>query len=192
MAHTIAILYGSVRPARKGILAANYIKKQVEARGHKVHFIDPMEHKLPLLEKMYKEYDEGQAPDYLESIATMLKEADGFIIVTGEYNHSIPPALKNLLDHFQKEYFFKPSAIASYSAGRFGGVRAAVHVRAILGELGMPSIPTMQSYPKVQSAFDDNHEPTEEYTGKSTNKFLDEFDWYVEALKNQRAKGKPY
>lgn len=192
MAHTIAILYGSVRPARKGILAANYIKKQVEARGHKVHFIDPMEHKLPLLEKMYKEYSEGQAPDYLESIASMLKEADGFIIVTGEYNHSIPPALKNLLDHFQKEYFFKPSAIASYSAGRFGGVRAAVHVRAILGELGMPSIPTMQSYPKVQSAFDDNHEPTEEYTGKSTNKFLDEFDWYVEALKNQRAKGTPY
>lgn len=192
MAHTIAILYGSVRPARKGILAANYIKKQVEARGHKVHFIDPMEHKLPLLEKMYKEYSEGQAPDYLEKIATMLKEADGFIIVTGEYNHSIPPALKNLLDHFQKEYFFKPSAIASYSAGRFGGVRAAVHVRAILGELGMPSIPTMQSYPKVQSAFDDNHEPTEEYTGKSTNKFLDEFDWYVEALKAQRAKGTPY
>ncbi|MEP2770602.1 MAG: NAD(P)H-dependent oxidoreductase [Fulvivirga sp.] len=192
MPNTIAILYGSVRPARKGILAANYIKKQVEARGHKVHFIDPMEHKLPLLEKMYKEYSEGQAPDYLEKIASMLKEADGFIIVTGEYNHSIPPALKNLLDHFQKEYFFKPSAIASYSAGRFGGVRAAVHVRAILGELGMPSIPTMQSYPKVQSAFDDNNEPTEEYTEKSTNKFLDEFDWYVEALKTQRAKGKPY
>ena len=141
---------------------------------------------------MYKEYDEGQAPDYLEKIASMLKEADGFIIVTGEYNHSIPPALKNLLDHFQKEYFFKPSGIASYSAGRFGGVRAAVHVRAILGELGMPSISTMQSYPKVQNAFDDNNEPTEEYTAKSTNKFLDEFDWYVEALKNQRAKGTPY
>jgi len=192
MSHTIAILYGSVRPARKGILAANYLKQQVEARGHKVHFIDPEEHQLPLLQKMYKEYDEGKAPDYLEKIASMLKEADGFIIVTGEYNHSIPPALKNLLDHFQKEYFFKPSAIASYSAGRFGGVRAAVHVRAILGELGMPSIPTMQSYPKVQSAFDDNNEPTEEYTEKSTNKFLDEFDWYVEALKNQRAKGKPY
>lgn len=192
MSHTIAILYGSVRPARKGILAANYIKKQVEARGHKVHFIDPMEHKLPLLEKMYKEYSDGQAPDYLEKIASMLKEADGFIIVTGEYNHSIPPALKNLLDHFQKEYFFKPSAIASYSAGRFGGVRAAVHVRAILGELGMPSISSMQSYPKVQSAFDDNNEPTEEYTEKSTNKFLDEFDWYVEALKNQRTNGTPY
>ncbi len=192
MSHTIAILYGSVRPARKGILAANYLKKQVESRGHKVHFIDPEEHQLPLLQKMYKEYDEGEAPDYLEKIASMLKEADGFIIVTGEYNHSIPPALKNLLDHFQKEYFFKPSGIASYSAGRFGGVRAAVHVRAILGELGMPSISIMQSYPKVQNAFDDNNEPVEEFTAKSTNRFLDEFEWYVEALKNQRAKGTPY
>jgi len=192
MTFTTAILYGSVRPARKGILAANYLKKQVEARGHQVHFIDPLEYKLPLLEKMYKEYKEGEAPENLEKIASMLKKADGYIIVTGEYNHSIPPALKNMLDHFQKEYFFKPSAIASYSAGRFGGVRAAVHVRAILGELGMPSIATIQSYPKVQNAFDGNNDPVEEFTIKSTKRFLDEYEWYAEALKNQREKGVPY
>jgi len=192
MEKTIAVIYGSVREARKGILAANYLVKQLEQRGHKVHFIDPAEYNLPLLDKMYKEYNDGEAPENMEKIAQKLTEADGYLVVTGEYNHSIPPVLKNLLDHFQKEYFFKPSAIASYSAGRFGGVRSAVHVRAILGELGMPSISMMQSYPKVQNAFDDDNNPVEEFTEKSTNKFLDEFEWYVEALKVQRSKRTPY
>jgi len=192
MSNTIAVIYGSVRDARKGILAANYLVNKLKNRGHNVHFIDPVEHELPLLNKMYKEYEDGEAPDYLESLAKVLKEADGYVVVSAEYNHSIPPALKNLLDHFQKVYFFKPSAIATYSAGRFGGVRCAVHLRAVLGELGMPSIPKMQSFPQVQKAFDEESNPTEEFTEKSTNKFLDEFEWYVEALKRQREKGTPY
>jgi len=77
-----------------------------------IHFIDPLEFNLPLLDKMYKEYEPGSAPAPMEKLARLFNESDGFLIVTGEYNHSIPPALKNLLDHFQSEYFFKPSAIA--------------------------------------------------------------------------------
>ena len=56
-----------------------------------------------------------------------------FAIVSGEYNHGIPPGLKNLLDHFLEEYFFRPSAIVCYSAGQFGGVRAAMQLRAECG-----------------------------------------------------------
>lgn len=58
----------------------------------------------------------------MEKLHQILESADGFIIVTGEYNHSIPPALKNLSDHFQTEYYFKPSGIVSYSAGAFDEV----------------------------------------------------------------------
>ena len=79
----------------------------------------------------------------LERLAGLIKAADGFIIVSGEYNHSIPPALSNLLDHFLEEYFWRPSAIVCYSAGPFGGVRAAMQLRAMLCELGTPSIPSL-------------------------------------------------
>ena len=72
---------------------------------------------------MYKEYEKGKAPAVLERFALLYRAADAFIVVSGEYNHSIPPALSNLLDHFLEEYFFRPSAIVCYSAGAFGGVR---------------------------------------------------------------------
>jgi len=189
---TTALLYGSVRSERKGIKAAKYFHKLLETRGHKVHFIDPIEYQLPLLDKMYKEFEKGKAPQTMEKIASMLSEADGYVIVTGEYNHSIPPDLKNMLDHFQEEYFFKPSAIVSYSAGRFGGVRAAIHLRVILAELGTPSIPIIQPIPKVDQAFTDDGEPNEEFINKSSKRFLDEYEWYLNALKAQREKGLPY
>src|SRR3974390_3288102 len=104
---------------------------------------------------MYKEYAQGTAPAVLEGLANLYRASDGFIIVSGEYNHSIPPALSNLLDHFLEEYFFRPSAIACYSNGAFGGVRAAMQLRAMLCELGMPSISSLFPVPRVLSGFDE-------------------------------------
>ncbi len=189
---TISIIYGSVRTNRQGILAAKYLEKKLNERGIKVHFIDPLEYKLPLLDKMYKEFAPGTAPEAMQIISNYLKDSDGFLVVTGEYNHSIPPALTNLLDHFQKEYYFKPSAIASYSVGSFGGVRAAVHLRVILGELGMPAISSMLPFPLIGNSFNDDLTPKNERTESSTKRFIDEFVWYTEALRKQRETGVPY
>ena len=103
----------------------------------------------------------GTAPGAAASGSpTLYRAVDGFVIVSGEYNHGIPPALKNLLDHFLEEYFFRPSAIVCYSAGSFGGVRAAMQLRMTLAELGMPSIPSLFPVPKVQDAFDDDGQAT--------------------------------
>ncbi|MEQ8926255.1 MAG: NAD(P)H-dependent oxidoreductase [Fulvivirga sp.] len=193
MKFNVSILYGSVREGRLGIRAVKLLDNLLKERGHLTHVLDPEEIELPFLNKMYKEYERGNAPAAMQHIADALNDSDGFIMVTGEYNHSIPPALKNMLDHFQKEYFFKPSAIAAYSAGQYGGMRAAVHLRAILGELGTPSISTIQGYPKIQKIIDQEGKATEEYYIKSTNKFLDELEWYMEAMKVQREKkGTPY
>ena len=96
------------------------------------------------------------------------------------------------LDHFQSEYVFKPSAIASYSAGMFGGMRVAVHLRAVLAELGMPAISSIQPFPWVQKSFDEEGTPQNEYIEPSTNRFLGEFEWYMKALKRQRQEGTPF
>jgi NAD(P)H-dependent FMN reductase len=192
MALDLLIVYGSVRHDRQGIKAARFMLQTCLARGHQATLIDPAEDGLPLLDRMYKEYQPGQAPGVLERLAGKIKAADGFIIVSGEYNHSIPPALSNLLDHFLEEYFWRPSAIVCYSAGAFGGVRAAIQLRAMLCELGTPSIPSLLPVPQVQDAFDDNGRPRDEAWNRRADRFLRELEWYAGALKEARKSGVPY
>ncbi len=188
----IAIIYGSVRSDRQGVRSVNFFLKKLSERGVDTEFIDPIKFPLPLLDKMYKEYNPEKAPVNMRKISEILTKADGFLIITGEYNHSIPSALKNLLDHFQGEYFFKPSAIVSYSAGNYAGVRSAVHLRAILGELGTPSISSMFPIAQIQKAFDNDGNALNDIYEKRSKRFLDELIWYTQALKKAREKGVPY
>jgi NAD(P)H-dependent FMN reductase len=193
MGLVVPVILGSVRTERQGIKAARYIIGHLQRRGHEPVLIDPMEKQLPLLDRMYKEYPAGTAPPVLEELAALYRRADGFVIVTAEYNQSVPPALKNLLDHFLEEYFWRPSSILSYSAGRFGGVRAAVTLRTVLAELGMPSLPTILAIPSIGKALTEDGSATEAWIDKAVVRFLDEFEWYAQALKAQRAAhGTPY
>lgn len=192
MGFRVAVIYGSVRSERRGIKAARFVVAELRRRGCEPVLIDPLEYKLPLLDKMNNEYEKGTAPHVLQELELIYRNADGFVIVSAEYNHSIPPALSNLLDHFLEEYFWRPSAIVCYSGGRFGGVRAAMQLRAMLGELGMPSIPTLLPVPNVWESFDDDGNPKDPNFIMRNAQFFDEFAWYMEALKAQRAKGVPY
>lgn len=192
MSLNIPVFLGSVRRNRVGIRVAKYVVAELNKRGHTVPLVDPLEYKLPLLDRMYKEYEAGKAPESLEKLATVIKAADAYVVVSGEYNHSIPPALSNTLDHFLEEYFFRPSAIVCYSAGGFGGVRAAMQLRAMLGELGMPSIPTILPFPKAQDMLAEDGTPTGDRPGKSATRFFNELEWYANALKAARTAGTPY
>lgn len=188
----IAVILGSVREAREGIRAARFVVRELAGCGHEVTLVDALEHRLPLLDRMYKEYPKGGAPAGLEELAALYRAADAFVVVSAEYNHGIPGALKNLLDHFLEEYFWRPSAIVCYSAGAFGGVRAAMQLRMVLGELGMPSIPSIFAIPKVQSAFDRDGRPSDEAQVRRFARFRAELEWYAAALKAARAAGTPY
>lgn len=181
-----AVLYGSVRRERQGIKAARFIVAKLDARGHETTLVDSKAHALPMLDLMYKEYDAGNAPPAMQSISETLNRADGFVVVTAEYNHSVPAALKNLLDHFQSEYLYKPSAIVTYSAGPFGGVRSLVNMRGILAELGAAAIPSSLAVPNVGAAFDVDGKAIDEAYDKRVAGFLDEYEWYTRALKAAR------
>jgi NAD(P)H-dependent FMN reductase len=188
----IPVIVGSVRSDRQGIRAARFVVGQLHGRGHEVTLVDPCVLKLPLLDRMYKEYPAGSAPEVLERLAALYRAADAFVIVTGEYNHSIPPALSNLLDHFLEEYFFRPSAIVCYSSGAFGGVRAAIQLRAMLCELGMPSTPSMFPVPKIGTALAENGSPNDPGFEKRFVRFASELEWYAEAMRERRKLGLPY
>ena len=185
----VAVVYGSVRHHRQGIKAARFIVNQCRERGHDVKLLDALELELPLLDKMYKEYGPGEAPETLEKVARIVRVSDAFIVVTGEYNHNVPPGLSNLLDHFLEEYFWKPSAIVSYSAGSFGGVRAAVALREMLAEMGMSSIPSTLPVPRVHEAFEEDGTPKDPSAWqKRAARFLDELEWYATALRDARVR----
>jgi NAD(P)H-dependent FMN reductase len=182
----LLVFYGSVRRDRQGIRAARFMVRTGAARGHQVDLIDPLDFDLPLLDRMYKEYTPESAPDVLQRMARLIVPADAYIVVSGEYNHTVPPALSNLLDHFLEEYFWKPSAIVCYSAGSFGGVRAAMTLRCMLAEMGMSSIPSVLPVPKVQDAFDEDGAPTDPRWHERAAKFFRELEWYARALKRER------
>jgi NAD(P)H-dependent FMN reductase len=192
MSLQFAVLYGSVRSDRQGIRAARFMLRQLESRGHSATLVDPLEVRLPLLDRMYKEYPPDAAPPELRRLAELYRAVDGFVVVSGEYNHGIPPALKNLLDHFLEEYFFRPSAIVCYSGGSFGGVRAAMQLRMTLAELGTVTIPSLFPIPKVQSAFDEDGAALDPSYDKRVQRFLDELEWFARALQAARAAGTPY
>jgi NAD(P)H-dependent FMN reductase len=192
MSLLLPVILGSVRSDRQGIRAARFITRHLESRGYEAPLVDPLELQLPLLDRMYKEYPKGEAPAALQRLADLFRRADGFVIVSAEYNHSIPPALTNTLDHFLEEYFWRPSAIVCYSPGQFGGVRAAMQLRALLCELGMPSISSLLPIPKIGTVLDEEGVPQQSWLDQAAERFVDEFVWYAQALRRQRAEGTPY
>src|SRR6195952_6045971 len=189
---TVAVLLGSVRPERNALRVGRMLVNALSVAGHEAVLVDPRELSLPLLERTYSEYKLGEAPAALNELSALYRRVDGFIIASGEYNHGIPPALKNLLDHFLEEYFWRPSGIVCYSSGQFGGVRAAMQLRMVLGELGMPSIPTLLSIPRAATAVNEAGQPQQDWLASALADFLAEVTWYANALKHGRASGTPY
>src|SRR6202046_5204050 len=194
MSHRILIFYGSYRSDRMGIRLAEFLVERFRRRGESVELIDAKAINLPMLDRMYKEYPRGKAPEPLERLAGQIRDADGFVFVTGEYNWGVQPGLKNLTDHFLEEWFWRPAAIASYSAGRLAGARSSVAWHGILSEMGMVVISSTLAVGQIGRAFDENSVPQGE-GGKALAGafplFADDLAWWTEAAKAQRAKTKP-
>jgi NAD(P)H-dependent FMN reductase len=194
MSHRVLVFYGSYRSDRMGIRLAEFVVDGFRARGDDVELIDAKDVGLPILDRMYKEYRKGEAPAVLERLASQIREADGFVFITGEYNWGIQPGLKNLTDHFLEEWFWRPAAIASYSAGRFAGARAALAWHGTLSEMGMVVVSSTIGVGPIAQSLSADAKPIGE-GGKALEyafpRFADDLSWWMEAAKAQRAKKKP-
>ena len=188
---TVLVVFGSVRAERVGIGLARFLVRAVEARGHRALLADPLEIRLPLLDRMYKEHPPGTAPGPMERLAAMIRDADAVAVVSAEYNHAIPAALKNLLDHYLEEWFHKPCGVCTYSVGRFGGVRAAMQLRMTLAELGMPTMPTLLPVPHVADIVTPEGDARDARLERATERFFAELEWWARAARAEMTRSGP-
>ncbi|HET9025029.1 MAG TPA: NAD(P)H-dependent oxidoreductase [Burkholderiaceae bacterium] len=194
MADAILVFYGSYRADRMGIRLADYIVTGLRARGASAELVDARAVGLPMLDRMYKEYPKGGAPAAMEALAEKIRRADAFVFVTGEYNWGPQPGLKNLTDHFLEEWFWRPAAIASYSAGRFSGVRSGSIWHSILSEMGMVVISSTLAVGTIAQTLDAEGKPTGaggEALQRAFPRFADDLAWWSEAAREQRARRAP-
>ena len=144
--------------------------------------------------KPHFSYNKNKVPKTLNDLAQKIKKADGYIMVSPEYNHCISPALADLLNHFGSSLFsYKPSSIVTYSAGQWGGSRASIPMIAFLSELCCLPVSAMIHIPKAHEVFLDNGElindssSWSDYLGRS---FL-QLQWWAQAASDLKHKINP-
>lgn len=194
MALRVLVFYGSYRSDRMGIRLADYVVAGLQARGADAELIDAKAVGLPMLDRMYKEYARGAAPAALETLAAQIRASDAFVFVTGEYNWGVQPGLKNLTDHFLEEWFWRPAAIASYSAGRIAGARANLHWHGTLSEMGMIVISSTLTVGPIAEALSADGKPSGEagrFLDRAFPRFADDLFWWAEAARMQRDRKPP-
>ncbi len=179
-----AILYGSTRRRRLGIRLVKYLRDQISKNKHRPYIIDPLQYKLPLLDRRFEDFDKKKIPVAVKSIQKILDKADAFILVSAEYNHMPPPALINLLNYYYKEFDRKPSCICTYSVGDFAGVRVQSPLRSLMSQLGSPPIKFGMFQPKLSKSFDEQGVPNDTKDAEDRfNTFFKELIWYANLFK---------
>ncbi len=200
MTLNLLVFLGSVRdstpprPARLGLRVARACADRLAAQGHEVGLVDALEFDLAGPFKPHFSHPQGKAPAALEDLAARIAAADGYVMVSPEYNHAMSPALAHLLNHFGSSlYSYKPSVIATYSAGQWGGARAAVNMRTFLAELGCLPVSAMIHVPRAQEVFEaEGGYPSGVDAGRWDDYLARSFAqlaWWAEAARRQRAEG---
>jgi NAD(P)H-dependent FMN reductase len=147
-----------------------------------------MEYHFPVMEERLRFRDDP--PPLLKEFAQEIDQGDGVIIVTPEYNHGYPGALKNAIDYLLPEFEKKPIGIVTVSAGGFGGVHCLAQLRLVLLGMGACPIPESLTISRVQETFDEQGLPKSSSLEKRAKDFLDEMMWFTEAFATQKGKDK--
>lgn len=176
----IPVILGTARKGRASENVAKFVLGEVRKReGVETELIDIRDLKFAI-------DDAGEALKDAAFSEQMMR-ADGFVIVSPEYNHGYPGLLKHVLDTNLKEYIHKAVGICGVSAGGFGGTRVIQGLLPVLRELGLVTIFWDGNFSGAQSLFDESGEikdrPTQE---KRIDKFLGELIWMSKVLRHGR------
>ena len=158
-----------------------HLERSVTASGNDVDLIDLRACRFPLFEERLK-YLKAPAPDVVE-FARRIRDADGVIIVTPEYNGGMPASLKNVIDLLNDEWKGKPISLCSVSDGGFGASQVLVSLLFSLWKMGAWVVASRMQVPKVSDSFGENGVPLADSEGweRRTKTFLDDLGWAMEA-----------
>jgi len=192
----LQIIVGSTREGRNSDLVCRWFLPIVRSHGgFEFEVLDLREWPLPLFQETLATVGDFANPTYSDPLVKRwnekIKEADAYIIVTPEYNHSIPAVLKNAIDtvFFSNGFRQKPVAFVSYSLGVAAGVRAVEHLIHIMVETEAVPVRTPTLIPFVTNAFDAEGQPNSPVLGVGLGVMLDDLAWLGRALKTARSEG---
>jgi NAD(P)H-dependent FMN reductase len=183
----VGLIYGSARQGRFCDTVARWTERELGLSGNfSVEVIDPAAHNRAA----WRESSPNDASNH-RSLRTQLGEADAFVVVTPEYNHGYPSALKELIDSAGEEWYAKPVAFVSYG-GVSGGLRAVEQLRQVFAELHVVSIRDSVSFQNAWQVFDASGCPADpERCSAQMSRMLAKLHWWAIALRSARGQS-PY
>jgi NAD(P)H-dependent FMN reductase len=192
----LLIIVGSTRPGRAADTVVPWLV--ASARAHpafEVEVADLRDWKLPHFAENLATIGDLSDPTYSDPIVkawnTTVKESDAFIVLSPEYNHSVPGELKNALDTVWLSFGFrnKPVGFVGYSGAISGGIRAIEHLAHVFVEAEAVPLRNTVVLPQVRASFDEAGEPTSPYPPAALEVMLDDLAWWSAALDKARAQG---
>lgn len=178
----VTLVIGSNRHGRFGPVVADWLLGHL--RDHPDLVPDVVDVAATDLPMSLAQGPEARA--VLAEVSPKLAEADAFVVLTPEYNHSFPAGLKNLIDWHYAQWRAKPVALASYG-GVSGGLRAVEHLRQVFAELHAVTVRDTVSFHNAGAAFDDEGAPKDPSGPDAAAKLmLDQLTWWARALREAR------
>jgi NAD(P)H-dependent FMN reductase len=192
----LLIIVGSTRPGRAADAVVPWIVKSAQAHAaFEVEVADLRDWKLPHFAEHFGTIGDFNDPTYSDPIVkawnNKVKESDAFIVITPEYNHSVPGELKNAIDTVWLSFGFrnKPVASVGYSGGISGAMRAIEHLAHIFVEAEAVPLRNTVVLPHVRSTFNEAGEPADPFATAALDVMLDDLAWWSAALEKGRAQG---
>jgi NAD(P)H-dependent FMN reductase len=192
----VLVIVGSTRPGRAADLVMPWVISRARAQqGFDTEVADLRDWPLPTFAEHPGTIGDIADPTYSEPIVRAwnqkVKQADAFIVVTPEYNHSLPAALKNAIDSVWLSFGFrnKPVAAVGYSGSIGGGIRAIEHLAHVFIEAEAVPLRNTVVIPFVRTAFGADGEPVDPETDIRLQVMLEDLAWWSSALEKARADG---
>ena len=192
----LLIIVGSTRPGRAADAVLPWVVNAAAAHGDfEVEVADLRDWPLPHFEEHWGTIGDINDPTYSDPIVkawnNKVKESDAFIVLTPEYNHSVPGVLKNAIDTVWLSFGFrnKPVAFVGYSGGISGAIRAIEHLAHIFIEAEAVPLRNTVVLPQLQTVFDESGEPKGPMPRAALSVLLDDVAWWSAALDKARAGG---
>lgn len=184
----LRVIVGSVRQERFGLVPARWFLGTARAHGSfDVELVDLADTALPLSlgpePPSLATYD--ARPPEMAALTRALSEADAFVVVTPEYNHSFPASLKCAIDWHYEEWRGKPVGFVSYG-GPGGGLRAVEQLRLVFAELHATTVRSSVTFPNFWERFDESGEPLGDGAAEEARSMLEELAWWGTALRAAR------